>query len=88
MIELDKERQRRFTPTVGKTVRTLGEFLSKPPAKLTERGMTPPAQAMPEEYRVQYDPVKAYRQYYIGRKQHIATWTNRVEPYWFQRRTS
>jgi hypothetical protein len=58
--------------------------------------LTKPALAMPEEYHSD-DPVKAYRDYYVGDKQfwsrtnkstgetkHIPfTWTKRNKPYWW-----
>jgi len=41
-------------------------------------------QAMPEKYK-QSNPVKAYRDYFNGDKQHIAAWKKRREPKWFRR---
>jgi len=41
------------------------------------------AQAMPDQYRVKYDAVSAYRNYYIGEKERFATWTNRDIPEWW-----
>ena len=45
--------------------------------------MTPPAQAMPEEYRDE-DPVVAYRRYYIEDKMKNidCRWTKRERPHW------
>ena len=83
MIELDLERQHRFTPVRGKTVRELGEFLSKPPANLSDRGFTSIAQAMPDELRC-VDPIHAYRSYYMRDKRHLAKWTNRGAPRWWR----
>lgn len=40
------------------------------------------AQAMPEEFK-QPDPIKAYRNYYIHTKKHLAVWTRRERPAWF-----
>lgn len=84
MIELDLERQHRFTPALGKTIRELGEFLSKPPTNSAHglQTMTPPAQAMPDECK-NTDPVKAYRAYYMQHKQHLAKWTKRQLPWWY-----
>jgi hypothetical protein len=45
-------------------------------------GFTPPALAMPDQYKVD-DFVKSYRNYYIGEKKGFATWKNREIPYWF-----
>jgi len=40
-------------------------------------------QAMPEQYKVPGDPVKAYRNYYMGEKRHFASWTHRRPPEWW-----
>jgi len=50
--------------------------------KYADRGMTPFVQAMPEQYRVPDDPVRAYRAYYIGEKLKFATWRRRRPPFW------
>ncbi len=44
-------------------------------------GVTQFAQAMPNCYK-SYDPVQAYRNYYIGEKNHLFSWTKREVPYW------
>jgi hypothetical protein len=49
---------------------------------LSDSGLTPFVQAMPEQYRHQ-DVVTAYRQYFIGEKQHLAHWKRRDIPQWF-----
>ncbi|VEN72546.1 conserved hypothetical protein [Candidatus Desulfarcum epimagneticum] len=46
------------------------------------KGLTPFAQAMPEQYRVPGYPVKAYRRFYLGEKMGFAKWTRRGIPYW------
>lgn len=83
MIELDLERQRRFTPVMGKTVRELGEFLAAPPPALADIGPTPPALAMPDDVKVPGDPVASYRACYIKYKRHLAAWKNRQPPAWY-----
>ena len=45
-------------------------------------GLTEFAQAMPEKYKVPGDPVKAYRQFYLGEKMGFAKWTKRRIPSW------
>ena len=45
-------------------------------------GLTEFAQAMPEKYKVPGDPVKAYRQFYVGEKMKFAKWTKRSVPEW------
>ncbi|MBN2588094.1 MAG: hypothetical protein JXA64_10080 [Candidatus Fermentibacteraceae bacterium] len=46
-------------------------------------GLTEFAQAMPEEYRIEGDPVTAYRRFYIAEKSGFAAWTGRPVPRWF-----
>jgi hypothetical protein len=48
-----------------------------PPGPLLE-----PAQAMPDQYK-RDSAVEAYRAYYIGEKSHLATWSHRGQPEWF-----
>ena len=47
-------------------------------------GMTEFAQAMPDEYKIKGNAVKAYRQFYLGEKMHFAKWTKRDVPGWVQ----
>ena len=49
---------------------------------LTDKGLTPFALAMPDEYK---DPcaIQAYRNYYCGDKLEFCTWTNRKAPNWW-----
>jgi hypothetical protein len=53
--------------------------------KFEEIGLTPFALAMPNEYK-SYDPVKAYRNYYMSEeKQKIASWKKgRERPEWYR----
>lgn len=44
-------------------------------------GLTPPALAMPEQYRLA-DPVESYRLYYRLDKQHLLTYTKTERPEW------
>lgn len=46
------------------------------------RGLTEFAQAMPNQYKIPGDAVKAYRQFYLGEKMGFAKWTRRVVPKW------
>ena len=48
------------------------------------KGLTPFAQAMPDEYKVRDDAVQAYRNYYIGDKARFAKWREpSLVPEWF-----
>lgn len=55
-------------------------FLMTP--NLPRVDMTPHTLCMPDEYKVA-DPVESYRNYYRGAKSHIAKWTNRSAPVWW-----
>lgn len=54
---------------------------------LPDIGLTTFAQAMPDIYKVKNDAVQAYRNYYVGMKQPIATWKRRRVPKWFREMT-
>lgn len=56
-------------------------IFSLPIPPLPRNGLTPFAQAMPEQYRND-DPVQAYRSYYMGEKRHIAQWKNGIPEWW------
>jgi hypothetical protein len=62
------------------SIKVLSEITN---AKFESRGLTPFAQAMPDEYKVPGDPVAAYRSFYLGDKSRFATWTRRPEPEWW-----
>lgn len=56
--------------------------MSLPLPNIPDIGLTKFALAMPDKY-MNNDPVKAYRDYYIGDKRHIAQWKNGI-PYWWK----
>lgn len=53
--------------------------------KFEKKGLTPFAQAMPNEFKHD-DPIIAYRQYYQkdDQKRRIGTWKKRDRPYWYK----
>lgn len=55
--------------------------LSRP--ALPRRGVTPPAQAMPDSCKREC-PVRAYRVYYQEEKDHLASWTRRDPPEFYE----
>jgi hypothetical protein len=59
-------------------------FYQNPPHSLKDIGLTPFALAMPDVYKSD-DPVESYRNYYIGDKSEIASWSTEV-PYWFTKK--
>jgi hypothetical protein len=63
------------------SITKLKEHLKKIP-NITKKSMTPPAQAMPDEYK-NNDPIKAYRDYCTHEK-HYAKWEKgRAKPDWW-----
>lgn len=54
-----------------------------PYPNIPDIGLTTFAQAMPVGYYNE-DAVEAYRAYYMGEKRHIASWTNRSVPEWWE----
>lgn len=71
-----------YTFRYGKVHKSVEVIKSLSPDKLVSLGLTPFAQAMPDQYR-NPDVVKAYRDYYRGEKT-WAMWTKRRKPEWFQ----
>ena len=49
-----------------------------------KRGLTEFAQAMPDKYKVEGNPVLAYRKFYLGEKMGFARWTKRNIPFWIK----
>jgi hypothetical protein len=84
LCELGLELCKEYTHRYGKVhkseeiIRYLTEYL--PP--LSNKGMTPFAQAMPNECKAN-DAVTAYRKYYIQEKGGMAKWSKRERPYWY-----
>jgi len=80
-----------FTYRTGKvhlSWEKLGKILATPPKGLTKTGLTEFCQCMPDEYKVEGDPVQGYRNYFNGEKQILqkrpAQWKKRDIPYWFK----
>lgn len=53
------------------------------PPTLPEKGLTPFAQTMPDQYKVPGDAVAAYRAFYRGDKASFAAWRHSPAPEWF-----
>lgn len=52
-----------------------------PTPDIPDIGLTPFAQAMPDQYKNK-DAVKAYREYYLKEKSLLLKWTKRIIPKW------
>lgn len=66
----------------GKSHKSVDQVILKlPDIDLPRKGLTPFAQAMPDEYKNE-DAIRAYRTYYYNDKNHIWSWKHREVPYW------
>ena len=66
---------------IHKTFTVIQWCISNTP-DIIDIGLTPPAQAMPNQYK-NNNYVEAYRNYYKNEKRSFAKWTNRPVPDWF-----
>ena len=81
-VELCEEYSRRYDNKVHKTYYVLQSIAWLMP-RAHWRDHTPFAKAMPDVWK-QYDPVTAYRCYYIAEKSHFAKWEPRARtPSWW-----
>jgi len=53
------------------------------PTKIPNGPFTEPTPAMPEQYKVSGDSIRSYINYYVGAKQHLASWKKREIPIWW-----
>ena len=85
LCELTLEMCKEYTRRYGRKHR--GEaicqwYKENPPHLPSKGGLTPFAQAMPDDCK-NLDPVKAYRTYYLKYKTHFAKWNHSTTPQWF-----
>ena len=80
--ELLAEFDMRFDSSKHQRAKNLLKALSEVPTAIPD-GSTAMRLAMPDEYR-DNSPVTAYRNYYIGDKQHLGKWSKRGAPYWWK----
>lgn len=81
---LHEEWQYRYNHPETKIHKAYQVVLELPKPKLPEKGLTPFALAMPNEYKTD-DPVQSYRNYYMSPdKAHIVSWKKREKPEWFK----
>ena len=75
-----------YTHRYGKTHLTyqkLHNVLATPPQNIPDKEFTEPTPAMPDDVK-NNDSLKAYRDYYKKYKSHLAVWTKRDTPEWYQ----
>lgn len=58
--------------------------LRKLPYNIPNGVFTEPTPAMPDEYKVPGDSIQSYKNYYLGDKQRMFSWKNRLPPNWIQ----
>jgi hypothetical protein len=84
LCELGLELCNEYTYRYGKRHKSLDVILwciiNRP--NIPDKGLTEPAKAMPDEYKVK-SVVESYRNYYRGAKNGFANWKMRETPSWF-----
>ena len=55
------------------------------PNNIGTEPFTEPTPAMPDDCKIINDSIASYRKYYQLYKAHIAKWTDRNMPYWFDK---
>ena len=86
MIALNDEYKLRYNHTEDHlTIQKLADILKYPPKNAkTNVEATDPIPVMPDECKISGDVVASYRNYYIMKKQDIATWKSPAKmPEWF-----
>ena len=78
-FELNQEYRFRFEKRVNH--KSFDLIHNMPCPKIRDFGLTSFAEVVPDKYRHE-NPVTAYRNYYLGEKQEIFSWTKRPVPYW------
>lgn len=86
-VQLNKEYTRRYG-RVHKSVRTgLMDALLTTPENIVDGEFSEPTQAMPDQYKVPGDSIKAYKAFYIAEKSGFAKWKGKLqesfEPKWY-----
>lgn len=82
-MELYEEYQYRYNkPDKHSRAKNIFEFCLNNPPKIKDIGLTPFAEAMPDDYKVNDSTIDNYRLYYTKDKSHLFKWTNRDKPHW------
>ena len=79
-IEMSEEYTRRYG-RVHKSSEVIHWCANNDIGPSEDKGLTPFAKAMPDEYKVD-DPVQSYRNYYLGAKAHFARWKTGAPNWW------
>ena len=86
LVDLGFNLCQEYTYRYGKRHKTqdIIEWCAYHRPKIKDLEFTPPALAMPEEFKVYGDTIQSYRNYYIGDKKGFCVWKGRNTPEWFQ----
>ncbi|PSU64071.1 hypothetical protein CTM80_04870 [Photobacterium phosphoreum] len=80
-LALNKEYKYRYNKSIDhKSIAVLAQISTY---SYDAIGLTPFVQAMPDDYKVKFDAIEAYRNFYRGDKAVFAKWTKRAPPSWF-----
>ena len=87
LCELGLELCKEYTYRYGKRHKSQDviEWCIDNKLSISDKGLTEPPKAMPEEYKVK-DIILSYRNYYMGAKSGFTTWKNRKIPDWFEKK--
>lgn len=58
-------------------------LLGNIPKNIGNEGWSEPTPAMPDTYKVNSNSILSYINYYVGAKQHLASWKKREKPDWY-----
>jgi hypothetical protein len=87
LIELCCEYTRRYKRVHKCEASGLLDVLANFPQNLEDGEFTEPPQAMPDEFKVEGNSVRAYRRLYRGGKAHLAKWQGKLDkpckPSWY-----
>ena len=68
------------------------DALSKAPSNISDKPFTEPTPAMPDEVKVPGDSIKSYQDYYFMNKQHLWSWSGKINsrsmPVWLSNKIS
>ena len=80
LVNLCEEYEMRYKRTHS-SEKMLDPLRTLPLHMSIEKDFTSPPQCMPEQYKSN-DPVRSYRDYYLGEKMYFAKWNYTEEPSW------
>ena len=81
-LALELNREFSFRYDRAKDHASIGVIAQIEAYQFDDIGLTEFAQAMPQQYKVKHNPVRAYRSFYRGEKSRFATWKKRKVPAW------